>query len=244
MNYMVNLMREHIPESARIHYVITQGGEAPNVVPDFAEVYYYVRHPSAEALVGIWDRVINAAQAAALGTGTTVSIETMHGNHAVLPNEALAKVMHGSLSRVGGYSMTQAEQQFARTLAESFGDGHAMLGLETEVQPLRFAQGKGSTDVGDVSWVVPTTGLNTATWVPGTAAHSWQAIAAGGTSIGVKGMMVAAKSLALTAQTLLSNEQALKTARAEFNRRRGPDYVYQALLGDRAPPLNYRNTSQ
>lgn len=244
MNYMVNLMREHIPESARIHYVITQGGEAPNVVPDFAEVYYYVRHPSAEALVGIWDRVMNAARAAALGTGTTVSIETMHGNHAVLPNEALAKVMHGSLSRVGGYSMTQAEQQFARTLAESFGDGHAMLGLETEVQPLRFAQGKGSTDVGDVSWVVPTTGLNTATWVPGTAAHSWQAIAAGGTSIGVKGMMVAAKSLALTAQTLLSNEQALKTARAEFNRRRGPDYVYQALLGDRAPPLNYRNTSQ
>ena len=244
MNHMVNLMREHLPDSARVHYVITSGGKAPNVVPDFAEVYYYVRHPDAKALLGIWDRVMNTAHAAALGTGTSVNIETMHGNHAVLPNDVLARTMYDSLSRVGGYTMSPSEQQFAAKIAESFGDSAPRPGLETQIQPFRFQQGRGSTDVGDVSWVVPTTGLTTATWVPGTAAHSWQAIAAGGTSIGVKGMMVAAKSLALTARTLISHPTVLTAAQVEFDRRRGSDYVYRALLGDREPPLNYRKVSQ
>lgn len=240
MNHMVNLMREHVPDSTRIHYVITHGGKAPNVVPDFAEVYYYVRHPDASELAKIWERVMNTAHAAALGTGTQVKIETMHGNHSILPNETLARVMHQSLTRVGGYTMTASERAFAQVLAQSFINQPSVLGLEEKVLPFQFTKGKGSTDVGDVSWTVPTAGLNTATWVPGTAAHSWQAIAAGGTSIGIQGMMVAAKTLALTAQALFLNPDNLNQAAVEFDQRRGPDFVYQALLGDRAPPLDYR----
>ena len=237
---LVNLMREHVPERTRMHYVITSGGKAPNVVPDFAEVYLYVRHPEASVLAGLWDRVLDTAQAAALGTGTEVELEVMHGNHALLPNETLARAMHRNLSAVGGYRYSEAELAFALTIEESFGDRPSELGLEQTVLPLRFDGGAGSTDVGDVSWVVPTTGLRTATWVPGTSAHSWQAIAAGGTSIGLKGMMVAAKTLALTGYDLLNDEALRIAARAEFEQRRGPNFTYVPLLGNRSPPLDYR----
>ncbi len=98
----------------------------------------------------------------------------------------------------------------------------------------------GSTDVGDVSWIVPTAGLATATWVPGTAAHSWQAVAAGGTSIGNKGMLVAAKTLAATAVDLFLQPDIIEAAWAEHHVNRGPDYEYVSLVGDRDPPLDYR----
>lgn len=240
MNYMVNLMREHVPQETRIHYVITKGGEAPNVVPDLAEVYYYVRHPSAKELQGIWDRVMTVSRAAAMGTGTQVEAETMHGNHSLLPNEGLATVMHRNLTRVGGYTYTAEEKAFAETINQSFGLEKSYLGLESKVLPLEMSHGKGSTDVGDVSWVVPTTGLRTATWVPGTAAHSWQAIAAGGTSIGFKGMLVAAKTLALTAMDLFNNQEIIENAAGELIERRGENFQYKTLLGDRDPPLRYR----
>lgn len=94
--------------------------------------------------------------------------------------------------------------------------------------------------MGDVSWTVPTAGLTAATWVPGTSAHSWQAVAAGGTSIGTKGMLVAARTLAMTAVDLLTDKVVLEEAREEFLERRGPDFEYRALLGDRKPPLDYR----
>ena len=239
MNYMVNLMREHVPQETRIHYVITKGGEAPNVVPDFAEVYYYVRYPNAGGLAPIWERVITAARAAALGTGTTVEIEVMHGNHSVLPNELLSRRMHHHLTRVGGVSYNDEEQYFAETLSSSLTVGN-FLGSEREIMPFQHVQGMGSTDVGDVSWVVPTVGLRTATWVPGTAAHSWQAVAAGGTSIGTKGMRVATKTLALMARELLLDEDLIESGRQEFEQRRGLDFHYEALLGDRDPPLEYR----
>jgi len=98
----------------------------------------------------------------------------------------------------------------------------------------------GSTDVGDVSWAVPTAGLRAATWVPGTSAHSWQAVAAGGTNIGVKGMMVAAKTLALTAFDIYNDPSVIVKARAELEKSRGDDFKYDSLLGDRDPPLDYR----
>ncbi len=240
MNYMVNMMREHVPQETRIHYVITKGGEAPNVVPDLAEVYYYVRHPSAKELQRIWDRVMTVSRAAAMGTGTQVEAETMHGNHPLLPNEVLAQVMHQNLIRVGGYAYSEEEQEFANTIDQSFGLEKSYLGLQEKVLPLEMVHGKASTDVGDVSWVVPTTGLRTATWVPGTSAHSWQAVAAGGTSIGIKGMQVAAKTLALTAMDLFNNAELIRDAEEEFLDRRGEDFQYKALLGDREPPLRYR----
>ena len=113
-NMMVNMMREHIPQQSRIHYVITKGGTAPNVVPDFAEVYYYVRHPKADGVDEIWARVEDAARGAALGTGTTVDWEIIHGNNPLLVNEPLAKMMDSKLRQVGGVTYTKAEQEFAK----------------------------------------------------------------------------------------------------------------------------------
>lgn len=241
MNMMMNMLREHVPQETRIHYVITEGGSAPNVIPNFAEVYYYVRNPNAAVLEGIWERVIATAEGAALGTGTRLEYEIIHGIHSLLPNESLAEVVHANLEQVGGVSYTAEELAFAKEIRKSFTDPGIGLGSEKGIQENVLKSGGGSTDVGDVSWVVPTAGLNTATWVPGTAAHSWQAVAAGGTSIGHKGMMVASKTLALTAIDLMQDRSLIEQARKEFYERRGPDFEYRSLLGDREPPLDYRN---
>jgi aminobenzoyl-glutamate utilization protein B len=148
--------------------------------------------------------------------------------------------MHRNLSAVGGVSYSPEERAFADKITSTLNLGRDLTGMEEKIQPFEFEQGMGSTDVGDVSWTVPTVGLGTATWVPGTAAHTWQAIAAGGTSIGHKGMMVAARTLALTMADLLEDTSLLVTAREEFDERRGPAFDYKPLLGDRAPPLDYR----
>lgn len=240
MNMMANMMHEHIPQDARMHYVITSGGLAPNVVPDFAEVFYYVRHPEADGVEAIWGRLENAARGAALGTGTDVDWEIIHGNNPLLVNETLAKAMDANLRTVGGVTYTPAEQAFAEEIAASFENPAWALGSEKEIQPFSKSLGYGSTDVGDVSYAVPTVGLRTAAWVPGTSAHSWQAVAASGMSIGFKGAQVASKTLALTAIELYRDEDLRNAARAEFDAARGEDYQYRSLLGDRKPPLDYR----
>ena len=241
MNMMVNMMREHIPERSRIHYVITQGGKAPNVVPNFAEVYYYARHYSREVVVDLFDRIIKAAEGAALGTGTTMDYEIIGGTHELLPNLTLQKIMHEKLQVVGGVQYDDNEKIFADKIAKTLGYESADLNIAENIAPYKtVGRAYGSTDVGDVSFVVPTIGLNTATWVPGTPAHSWQAVAAGGTSIGHKGMMVAAKTLALTTIHLYSNTALIQEARKEFEERRGANFQYAPLLGDRPPALDYR----
>lgn len=239
-NYMVNMMHEHIPQDARIHYVITSGGVAPNVVPDFAEVFYYARHPSAEGVEEIWARMEDAARGAAMGTGTRVEWEVIHGNNPLLVNETLARMMDTKLRQVGGVDYNGEEAAFAEEIYTSFAKPDLPLGSEKEVQPFEVSLGYGSTDVGDVSFAVPTVGMRAATWVPGTAAHSWQAVAASGMSIGYKGAQVAAKTLTLAAIELYKNPQLRTVARAEFDAARGKDYEYTSLLGDRDPPLDYR----
>lgn len=241
MNDMVNMMREHVSQPTRIHYVITRGGEAPNVVPAYAEVYYYVRHPNRTEVKATWERIVKAAQGAALGTETKVEVEVTGGVYDVLPNESLAKVMYKNLIDVGGYNYTADERAFATEIQKSFTGNVPPLESTIQVNEFKMEQGIASTDVGDVSWVVPTVGLATATWVPGTPAHSWQAVAAGGTTIGAKGMMVAAKTLALTAVDLFSNQTLIDEGWKEFKSRVGNDFTYEALIGDRAPALNYRN---
>ena len=239
-NHMVNLMREHVPQQTRIHYVITKGGNAPNVVPDFAEVFYYLRHPEAAQVREIWKRLEAAARGAAEGTGTRVEWEIIHGNHPLLINETLAKMMLHKLRQVGGIDYDAAEQAFAEKVYSTFDSPRRKLGDERKIEPYDVALGYGSTDVGDVSISSPTAGLVTATWVPGTAAHSWQAVAASGNSIGVKGAQNAAKVLALSAVELYQNPVILAAAKSEFKKRRGPGFEYVPLLGDRAPPLDYR----
>lgn len=242
MDYMVNMMREHIPQETRIHYVITNGGKAPNVVPDFAEVYYYVRHPKKDEVVRIFDWVVQAAEGAAMGTQTKVDYEVIGGTHDLLLNRALARDMQQNLLRVGGVPYTPEEVVFAKKIQATF--TYTVPGVETaaDVQPLKEVNdaGGGSTDVGDVSYAVPTVGMEAATWVPGVPAHSWQATACGGTDIGIKGMMVAAKTMVLTAIDCFNDPALVASAKAEFKKNKG-DYTYKALLGDRKPALNYRD---
>jgi aminobenzoyl-glutamate utilization protein B len=240
MDYMVNMMREHIPQETRIHYVITNGGKAPNVVPEFAEVYYYVRNPEREVTVNIFDRVVKAAEGAALGTETKMDYEIIGGTHDLLINKTLASAMQVNLEKVGGVKYTSGEIVFSKDLQTSFLGKIPALESAAVVKPLHTEKAQGSTDVGDVSYAVPTVGLEAATWVPGTTAHSWQAIASGGTDIGIKGMMVAAKTIAFTAIDLFTNPDLIKKAKEEFNTTKG-DYQYKAILGDRKPALNYRD---
>ena len=240
MNAMVNMLREHTTEPTRIHYVITKGGVAPNIVPAEAEVYYVARHENRDELKAVWNRIIKAAEGAAIGTETKMSFEVVGGTYNILPNESFSNIMNSNLEIVGGVNYDEKEMKFAVALQKSLGNKTKKLETAADVQPMTFSFGKASSDVGDVSWIAPTASMVAATWVPGTPAHSWQAVAAGGTSIGHKGMMVAAKTMALTAIDLMDNPSALKAINKEFNERKGPDFKYEALLGDREPPLDYR----
>ena len=241
MNMMVNMMREHIPQESRIHYVITKGGLAPNVVPDVAEVYYYVRHPRRQKVQEIFKWVVKASEGAAIGTDTTVTHEVMHGNYSKLPNDTLQMMMHKNLVKRGGIKYSKKEQEFADEIYKTMISPGSKVGDQEKVYPYRASHTYGSTDVGDVSWVVPQAGLRTATWVPGTAGHSWQGVAAGGTTIGMKGTKLAAQVLADTAQDIFKNPSILEEAKTEYLNRVGEDFLYVPLLGDREPPLDYRN---
>ncbi|SEM98361.1 aminobenzoyl-glutamate utilization protein B [Sphingomonas gellani] len=242
MDAMTNLMREHIPDRTRIHYVITKGGKAPNVVPDEAEVYYYVRHTDPQIVKDTWKWVTEAAQGAAMGTQTKVDWEITGGVYSLLPNEALMGVMDRSLHTAGTISWTPEETAFARKLQESMTSPPPIDSVGTIV-PARIADDAlgGSTDVADVSWTTPTVGLSTATFVPGSAGHSWQNVAAAGSSIGVKGAVLASKTLALTAADLFRSPATIQAAKQEFAAKRGANFKYQAMLGDRQPPLDYRD---
>lgn len=241
MNAMVNLMREHVPDRTRIHYVITDGGRAPNVVPAFAESYYYVRHTDPQIVRDVLERVKKAADGAALGTGTRVEFEAIGGVYSMLPNEALMTVMDRNLHAVGGITWTPEEVALATEIQKTL-VSKPPLSSVGEIKPAVIGGDfGGSTDVSDVSWVTPTVGLSTATFVPGSAGHSWQNVVAAGSSIGLKGAHLAAKTLALTTAELFQSPETVAAAKTEFERRRGPDFHYHALLGDRAPALNYRD---
>ena len=244
MDAMINMMREHIPDRTRIHYVITNGGKAPNVVPVEAEVYYYVRHVDPKIVQSVWEWVKQAANGAAMGTQTKVDVEVTGGVYSLLPNAALMKVMDQSLHTAGAISWTPEEIAFGQKIQATFAPGAPALSTVGEIAPATLyddAMG-GSTDVADVSWVVPTVGLSTATFVPGSAGHSWQNVAAAGSRIGVKGAVLAAKTLALTAADLFRSPETIAAAKQEFTAKRGADFQYKALLGDRKPPLDYRKT--
>lgn len=241
MTHMVNMMREHVPQDTRIHYIITAGGRAPNVVPDFAELFIYARQGDMRVLDEIWERIINASRGAALGTGTTVDHETIGAVYNILPNEVLSRVQQKNLERVGGVQYTADDRAFAEQLRKTLQGPVPPIDDAAKVFP--FSGGSvdpASTDMGDVSWAVPTVQLSAATWVPGTPAHSWQAVAAGGTPIGAKGMMVAAKTMSLTAIDLFRDPSLLVKARAEFDQRRGADFVYKTRLDRDKPALDYR----
>jgi aminobenzoyl-glutamate utilization protein B len=242
-NYMVNLLREHVPGSSRIHYVIVNGGEAPNVVPDYAKVSYYIRSPKRDVLKNLVEWIGQAAEGAAKGTQTTVESEIVAGFYELLNNRTLSELVQSKLELVGGVKYDERELAFAKEIVKGLHEDESILEWASTVRPLaeeRPSTGGASTDVGDVSWNVPTVSFGTAAFIPGSAGHSWQNVASGGSTIGTKSLINAAKVFSLTAIELYTNPQLVEEAKEEFEDRRGEDFKYEPLLGNRAPALDYR----
>jgi aminobenzoyl-glutamate utilization protein B len=245
MGTAIEYLREHVPSNSRIHYIITNGGAAPNIVPDTAELYLYARNPSLVVLGDVWNRILKIGQGAALMTETTLEVKDIGGTANLLPNDALSKVAQRNLEEVGGFHYTAEERHFAEELQKSLPAGGAgELDSTALIQPLRQPDpnaAAASTDVGDVSWNVPTIGFETATFVPGVVAHTWQAAASSGMSIGQKGMIVAAKALALTGADLFADHQLVLDAKSDFQRQLQGKAYLSAIPAGQTPPLNYRN---
>ena len=242
-DYMVNLLREHVPTSSRIHYVIPDGGFAPNVVPEYARVSYYIRSPKRDILQTLTEWIDSAAVGAAKGTQTRVEKEIVAGTYERLHNKTLSKVIQKNLEAVGGVIYDARERAFAEALIKASGNPDSLIDHAARVEPLaEFPEegSGGSSDVGDVSWVVPLASFGAATFVPGSPGHSWQNVAADGSTIGTKGLLVASKVFALTAVDLFTDAKLLRDINDEFLKATGPEFKYAPLLGDRKPALDYR----
>jgi aminobenzoyl-glutamate utilization protein B len=240
-NHASELLREHTPDFTRIHHVITHGGGgAPNVVPEFAEVFFYVRHPDADNTRQIYGRLLKCAEAGAHATETKLEVVYLGGTVQLVPNEVLARLARDNLRRLNDIKYDAEETKFALRIQETVAK---RVPLESVAQVYDSGGGlsKGSSDVADVSWIVPTGGFTTPCWVPGTPAHSWQATAAGGTSIGRKGMQLAARVLAASAWDLFHDPKLIAAARVDFQNRIAGRQYRSLLLPGQEPPLDYRN---
>lgn len=240
----LEFLREHITSNSRIHYIVTNGGAAPNIVPDTAEMYLYARNPTLNTLSGIWDRILRVANGAALMTDTTLEIREVGGSANIIPNDALAPVAQKILEEIGGYRYTPEERHFAEELQKSLPpEASGDLDSTNTIRPFRRPDPNApaaSTDAGDVSWNVPTIGFGGATFVPGVGAHTWQAAACAGMSIGQKGMVVAAKALAAMGQELFSNPRLVAEAKADFAKQM-KGKVYKSVIPEgQKPPVNFR----
>jgi aminobenzoyl-glutamate utilization protein B len=239
-NHAAHILREHTPDLTRIHHVITAGGDAPNVVPNFAEVFYYIRHPSSETVAKLYPRLVKCAKAGELATETKLEVIPLGGTVEYLPNEPLTGVVRRNLEKLNDLRYSDEEKKFAVRLQETFMEKAPL----ENIQRVFDSTGKitlGSTDVSDISWVVPTAGFTAACWVPGTPGHSWQAVASGGTSIGKQGMQLAAKVLAASAWDLYQDSKLVAGAKAEHRRRLDGRKYTPILEPGQAPPLDYRD---
>jgi aminobenzoyl-glutamate utilization protein B len=236
----VELLREHTPDGTRLHHTVTSGGGAANVVPEFAEGFFYVRHPKAEVVQKLYPRVLKCAQAGALATETKLEVVYLGGTMEILPNEPLAAAVKKNLVALNDLKYDAEEAKFATRLRETFPDKAPPLEEVARVFDTSGKSSGGSTDVGDVSWVVPVAGFGTACWVPGTPGHSWQAVACGGTTIAKKGMNLAARTLAATAYDLFTDAELRAAAKAELTRRLDGRKYSPMLEKGQKPPLDYR----
>ena len=248
MDVGVNYLREHIMQEARIHSVVTSGGQAPNVVPAYAQIWYFVRAPEREQVEAIYARMLDIAKGAALMTGTTHDIEFVTGCYDLLPNSTLSDLLLAKMQDVNDMKFTEQERTFARELQATFPEGSVQRGFKhaqraatidlapdaindplweqvlphTDTPPTM----SGSTEVGDVSWITPTGQLSTCCWPLGTPGHSWQTVVSTGSSIGSKGMMFAAKTMALAGLDLYTRPDLLAQAQQEFQQaKNGKEYV-------------------
>ncbi len=222
MNYGVNLMREHVKPTTRLHYVIPRAGEAPNVVPEYARVWYYVRALNREEVQQYYEWVLNIAESAALATGTTHKVHLITGVHEYLLNRPLQEALQVNLELVGAPTFTKKEQAFARSMQlslkiEEKGFKEELEPLADEPQPPRG----GSTDVAEASWITPTAGFSVVTAAEEIPWHSWAATACHGTAAGRKGAVVAAKVLAAMGVDLLTRPDLIEEAQKFFKEASG-----------------------
>jgi aminobenzoyl-glutamate utilization protein B len=241
MNYGVNLMREHVRPSARIHYVIPSAGDAPNVVPEYAKVWYYVREADREKVNEYYDWILRIAEGAAMSTRTTHEVTLITGVHAVLFNRPLQEAMQWNLEYVGAPDFTDADQEFARALQRSLDLEEK--GLDTEIQPLAdepLPVSGGSTDVAEVSHLTPTVGLSVTTAAADVPWHSWATSASHGTEGSVRGAMVAAKVIALTGVDVLTDASLVERAREFFTEAKDGQHYVSPIPVDQAPPVPKR----
>jgi aminobenzoyl-glutamate utilization protein B len=231
----VNLMREHMKLSSRVHYVITDGGDVPNVVSEHGAVWIWARDWKRTEVEALLARIRKIAEGAALMTETEVSVKIQAGSWELLNNDEGAKLLDANVRWVGSPVYSAEEDAFARKIQRA--TNKPEVGMEREIHSLAGQEQEGgSTDVGDVSWIVPTLHLTVATSPKAAPWHAWPVVATGGMSIGHKGMIVAAKSLAATMVDLFEQPAALRKVRAEFEKKRG-DTVYKAYLPDGPPPV-------
>ena len=233
----INYYREHIKPTVRIHYHIQDGGKVVNVVPDYSRLWVRVRDTSRDGLLPVWKQVEKMASGAAIMANVEHKVTLVSGVHEILVNRTGSAVMQKNIEALGAISYTEEEQAFAKKIQEA--NGKPLVGVISEIKPMEETQEHsmgGSTDVGDVSWVVPTIRMGATVAPTGTPWHSWAVVASVGMSIGHKGMGYASKALAMTMVDLYQNEVLRNEIKTEFKQKKG-DYVYKGIVPDGPPPL-------
>lgn len=245
MNVGVNYLREHVEPEVRMHYAVTNtGGSAPNIVQQYAEVSYLIRAPRKKQVVDVLKRVEKVAHGAALMTETSVEVEFEGAASDLIPNKVLAEVMQAQLEKAGDLHFTEEEYKFADSLFQTFDENvkeaaFAQFSQNLGDKRLVSTPGPlmkemmlfGSTDVGDVSWKVPTAQVYTTCWAFGTPAHTWQVVSIGNTTIAHKGMLYAAEIMANTAIAAIENPEIIEQAKQELMERLNGE-SYQSLIPD------------
>lgn len=231
----INLMREHIQPSSRIHYSIMAGGDVPNIVPQYAKAWVWLRDWKRSEVEALLVRTRKLAEGAAIMTETTSTLTVQAGSWEVLNNIAGAKLLDANLRWLGAPAFTSAEQDFAKTIQRN--TQVPPVGLDTSIRSIEGQEQEGgSTDVGDVSWVVPTLTLTVVTAPSKAPWHAWPVVATGGMSIGHKGLVLASKTLAATMVDLYEKPANVSAIRNEFMEKRG-DVRFEAYLPPGPPPV-------
>lgn len=233
----INYYREHIKPTVRVHYHIQDAGQVVNVVPDYSRIWVRVRDVNRDGVMVVYNRIMEMAKGAAIMANVDYKINLVSGIYEVMVNRTGSGYMQKNLEMLPAISYTDSEIEFAKKIQEA--TGKPQIGLHSKVEPLEETDdnaGGGSTDVGDVSWVVPTIRLSAATAPIGTPWHSWAVVACGGMSIGHKGMLHASKILAMTMVDLYEDPAKIEAVKSEFRKTKG-DHVYKALIPDGPPPV-------
>jgi len=256
MNIGVNFLREHVIEKARIHYVIETGGGQPNVVPDYARSWYYIRAPERDQLDPIYERILKIAEGAAIMTETELKVEFIDGLYNIIPNRTLAELVINNMREIGAPTYTREEEEFAAKIAETVPRQQKIDNLRKEKVPNwekyldvnlvtdildPWNEGEvraGSSDVGDVSWNTPTIEFRTTLNVLGAPGHSWQFVSLSGSSIAHKSLIFAAKTIAGAGIELINNTELLKKAKEELKERLKGRTYKTPLPEDCRPPLD------